>query len=130
MEKGSHARKPQTKGTQTMGKVHKITNHHRKAFAERLRARRKLFYETAAQFAAVLGIDQNRYRSWEQAVSEPSYAHLIHLCQLLRCTPNDLLLGPAKSGTGNGGKNRKKTKPITLKPAITRHIGPAKFAKA
>lgn len=112
-----------------MGKIHKITNHYRKAFAERLKIRRKMFYETAMDFAAALGIDQSRYRVWERGEAEPSIAHLIHICQLLQCTPNDLLLSPAKSGTGNGGKKRKKTKPIPIKPGITRHIGPLKEIK-
>lgn len=107
-----------------MGKIHKIANETRKGFAARLKTYRSIKYGTAVDFAFALRIDANRYRSWENAIAEPSMAMLVRICQLLDCTPNDLLLGFPKSGTGNGGKRRRgrPANPVPLKPRDNLHI--------
>lgn len=107
-----------------MGKIHRIANGTRKNFAARLKQYRELRYRTAVDFAFVLGIDPQRYRSWENAIAEPSMAMLLRICQLLECTPNDLLLGFPKRGAGNGGKTRrgKAANPVQLKPRDNLHI--------
>src|SRR5262245_4071127 len=76
-----------------MTKIYMMDDQTRKNFANRLRHLRALRYETAEEFAKILGIDGARYRKWEQAKAEPSLAWLMRVCQMLGCTPDFLLIG-------------------------------------
>lgn len=61
-------------------------------FAQRLKAARKAAgYEDAKDFAAVLSVEENRYRHWERGSAQPNFAMLCRICRALDITPNDLL---------------------------------------
>lgn len=70
-----------------------------KTFGTRLRkAREEAGFESAQQFAGVLGVEPHRYRKYERGEAEPNFEVLTRLCELLSVTPNHLL--PAAAGTG------------------------------
>lgn len=62
-----------------------------KTFAERLKAAREKHYESAQQFAQVLGMEPHAYRKYERGQSEPNFETLTRICELLELTANDLL---------------------------------------
>lgn len=65
----------------------------RKAFAKRLQTLRvRAGYKTARDFALAMGIKEGTYARWERAETEPSFSHLMLICQLLRAEPNDFFM--------------------------------------
>jgi len=64
----------------------------RDMFGARLKAaREEAGYEHAADFAKVLGIEENRYRHYERGSAEPGFELFVKICQILDVEPNDLL---------------------------------------
>lgn len=68
-------------------------------FGNRLRKAREAHYESAEQFANVLGKSAHAYRHYERGEAEPDFETLERICALLRVTPNDLLPGAVKAAT-------------------------------
>lgn len=63
----------------------------RRAFGERLRdLRLQRGFGSARQFAAKLGLEENRYTRYERGEVEPSLNTLISICINLQIDPNDL----------------------------------------
>lgn len=54
-------------------------------------ARETAGYETAADFARIIGLEENRYRHYERGTAEPGFELLCKICQILDVEPNDLL---------------------------------------
>jgi transcriptional regulator with XRE-family HTH domain len=66
-------------------------------FAQRLKELRAARgFRTARSLAQALDIDENRYTRYERAEVEPDLALLMRICEALRATPNDLLVGWAQ----------------------------------
>lgn len=55
------------------------------------RAREEAGYLHAADFARVIGLEENRYRHYERGTAEPGFELLCKICQILDVEPNDLL---------------------------------------
>lgn len=71
----------------------------RKAFAKKLRAHRTLRgFDTARDFSAAFGIQENTYTTWERGESLPNLEQFLKICWLLGITPNDLLLPRLRPG--------------------------------
>lgn len=84
-------------------------------FGQKLKEARELAgYEYAADFAKVLGIEENRYRHYERGSAEPSFEILCKMCQMLEVEPNDLL---------PFGKRRKKRSKEDIQSPPTRAVG-------
>ncbi|MFA5952290.1 MAG: helix-turn-helix transcriptional regulator [Hyphomicrobium sp.] len=84
-------------------------------FGQKLKESRELAgYEHAADFAKVLGIEENRYRHYERGSAEPGFEMLCKMCQMLEVEPNDLL---------PHGKRRKKRSREDLPSPPTRAVG-------
>lgn len=65
-----------------------------KAFGQHLKAlREREGYDTASEFARVLGVEPHTYRAWERGAAEPDFQTTIRICRILHATPNQLLLG-------------------------------------
>lgn len=63
-------------------------------FASNLKlARRAAGYASAAACARALGIPEKRYMHYEAGRWTPQFAGLIHICQGLSVTPDELLPG-------------------------------------
>lgn len=63
-----------------------------RAFSKRLKAAREAAgFETAKSFAAVLQVEENRYRHWERGSAAPDLAMTCRICKALDVEPNDLL---------------------------------------
>ena len=81
-----------------------ITSRHSKimkTFSRRLKeARERASYDSAAKFAAVLGMEPHTYRKYERGQSEPNLETLTRICELLEVTPNYLL--PMAAGEARG----------------------------
>ena len=61
------------------------------AFSKKLKAARQAAgYETAKEFAAALGVEENRYRHWERGTAQPDLTLLTRITKLLRVEMNDL----------------------------------------
>lgn len=79
-------------------------------FAERLtEARERAGYKSAESFANVLGMNGPAYRKYERGTSEPNFETLTRICELLECTPNDLLpdaRDKRSKGPGGGAPDR------------------------
>lgn len=70
-----------------------------KTFGKRLRdARKRAGYDSAQQFAGVLGKEPHTYRHWERGEAEPDFEMLTRICELLTISPNDLLPIAAQGG--------------------------------
>jgi transcriptional regulator with XRE-family HTH domain len=68
-------------------------------FAQRLKELRAARgFRTARSLAQALDIDENRYTRYERAEVEPDLTLVMRICEALRATPNDLLLGWAQPG--------------------------------
>jgi transcriptional regulator with XRE-family HTH domain len=66
-------------------------------FAQRLKELRAARgFRTARSLAHALAIDENRYTRYERAEVEPDLTLLMRICEALRATPNDLLVGWAQ----------------------------------
>jgi len=64
----------------------------RMTFGQNLRrARESAGYSHAADFARVIGLEENRYRHYERGTAEPGFELLCKICQILDVEPNDLL---------------------------------------
>lgn len=60
------------------------------------RAREAAGYQSAQQFAHVLGKEPHAYRKYERGQSQPDLETLVRICELLNITPNDLLPAAAE----------------------------------
>lgn len=73
------------------------------SFSERLRQKIDEFGLNPSDIARELYPEKENYRqtvrNWIKGRNEPKYYELILLCDLLKCTPNDLLLGEGSSST-------------------------------
>jgi ribosome-binding protein aMBF1 (putative translation factor) len=68
-------------------------------FAERLKhARERAGFESAEVFAHAADWHPHRYRKYERGEVEPNFDTLTRICELLGCTPNDLLPEAARGG--------------------------------
>jgi transcriptional regulator with XRE-family HTH domain len=66
----------------------------RTAFARRLAAARAAAgYETMREFARALGIEEARYRRWENAETEPDLTHLDKIARLTGAELDTLISG-------------------------------------
>lgn len=70
------------------GKFHDTVT---KTFADRLKAARRLKFDTAKAFADALGVEENRYRHWERGTAQPDLTMVTRMCRLLDVEPNDLM---------------------------------------
>lgn len=69
-----------------------------RTFAQRLKdARERAGYTSAAQFAAVLGLEPHTYRKYERGASEANYDTIERICKLLHVTPNYLFPDAARA---------------------------------
>lgn len=77
-----------------MGQVVFMADQARKNFVRNLRSLRQLKFERASDFARVIGVDPQRYRTWENPNSnaEPSIHYIALICRNLGVTPTYLLL--------------------------------------
>jgi len=81
----------------------------RKGFAGRLRETRVAAgYQTMAEFARELGVEHERYRSWETGRTEPSIYHLFMILALTKVSADYLVTGrrpgrPAETAHGHLG---------------------------
>jgi transcriptional regulator with XRE-family HTH domain len=72
----------------------------RKEFAGRLRGLRLWAgYETAREFARMIGEEENTYTRWERGETLPSIEQLMTICGALDVTPNQIILPRAKKIT-------------------------------
>lgn len=55
------------------------------------KARENAGFESAEDFAALLGVEGARYRYWERGEAMPSVTMVVRICQYLNLEPNDLL---------------------------------------
>lgn len=63
-----------------------------KTFSARLRAAREAAgFDSAQQFAAVLGLEPHTYRKYERGHSEPNFEVLMRICDLLNVDASYLL---------------------------------------
>jgi transcriptional regulator with XRE-family HTH domain len=60
-------------------------------FATNLKEFRLKLNMSQRELASELDITQQGYCRWENGQSFPNEEKLVRLCQILRCTPNDLL---------------------------------------
>jgi DNA-binding XRE family transcriptional regulator len=65
----------------------------RKQFAERLRQARSIKFGTMAEFARELGVEEETYRRWERAETEPNLANLIRILALTNVSAEFLVAG-------------------------------------
>lgn len=89
-------KRPKSPGSTTSKKLAEPLSKYRKQirdmFGAKLKAAREAAgYEHAADFAKVLGIEENRYRHYERGSAEPGFELLIKMCNILDVEPNDLL---------------------------------------
>lgn len=77
-----------------MGEVLFMSDQARRNFVHNLRVARARKFKHASQFARVLGIDAQRYRTWENPNSdaEPSIHFLLLICRNLGVSPTYLLM--------------------------------------
>ena len=80
-----------------------------RTFSQRLKhARETAGYDSAQQFAGVLGMEPHAYRKYERGQSEPTLETIVRICELLSIDANYLLPLTAKGKSGkhlsqNGG---------------------------
>lgn len=81
-------------GVWEMGEVVFMTDQARRNFVRNLRNARERKFTHASEFARVLGIGEQRYRTWENPNSdaEPSIHFLILICRNLGVSPTYLLM--------------------------------------
>lgn len=87
-------RSPLAAALQEMGEVVFMADKARREFVRNLRAYRERKFKYASEFARILGIDPQRYRTWENPKSdaEPSLHYLRLICTNLGVSPTFLLM--------------------------------------
>jgi transcriptional regulator with XRE-family HTH domain len=75
-----------------------------RTFGRQLRkARKAAGYNSAQQFAGVLGKEPHTYRHYERGEAEPDFTTLLRICELLKITTDYLL--PVTFAEGNPEKS-------------------------
>lgn len=77
-----------------MGTIVFMAKNFNRWFGKRLRAMRiSAGYESAREFAAMIGVAENTLTRWERGETQPNLQTLLRICQILQTTPNEILVG-------------------------------------